>query len=94
MAEKKHLTCPKCGNKNISISEKMVSSRYFQIEDNLLFGINDSIPIPNGEVWVHCCTCELEVEWKATDEEKKIIDKMLNKAYQSVDVSEFMEKTN
>lgn len=98
----KPLTCPKCGGQNITVTEKLIYSKYFRIEDNLLFGITEpKCTGSTGETWIDCGDCrELSdykdgpgpTEWIASDEEKKIIWEMLDKASDPIDVSEFLEK--
>lgn len=98
----KPLTCQQCGGQNITVTEKLIYSKYFIVEDGKLFGITD--PKCTGstdETWIDCRDCRQESgykdgpkesEWIASDEEKKIIWEMLDKASDPIDVSEFLEK--
>jgi hypothetical protein len=93
--------CPKCGSQKLTVSEKYRYSRYFRLEDNMLFGLTEPKCETALETWIDCSDCrELSgyrdgpgpTEWIANEEEKKIIWDMLDKASEPVDVSEFLEK--
>ena len=97
----KPFTCPQCGGQNLTISQRLIYGRYFSIEDGIMFGMSEPQIETQGETWIDCTDCRQDeefedgreiCEWIASEEEKKLIWAMRDKASNPTDVSEFINK--
>jgi len=94
MNAKKHLTCPVCEGQNLSIGKKFEYTYRFTIKDGYMFNICNEVGRDTGVVWISCNDCrqtEDEVEWKATKVEKRLINDMIHKSANPIDISDLLK---
>lgn len=90
------IKCPHCNGQKLTISLKMTCDHCYTLDNNKLYESRREMAIPTGVIWIFCINCLqndniYNPSWKATEDEKKVINEMLMENF-SIDVTKYMKE--